>query len=427
MESIVGKVIFFQWQRKLFAIITAMLIWFFVNHTITTSKTIPSVPIRVINLPVDKTIQGLLPNGFLIKRTTLTLSGTKEIIEQLEPGDIEVLLDVSNLPNEAIIQINKKNLISLNPNINLSKHITSVTNPEFVIKMSPVLTEKIDIHIHPPIGSAPSGYVYLDIWPIHLIQTVTGPQDQVLQLKNQGLDFTVNLDEITKEQLEDIFKKNPQNDEVSFIIPENWKKVNIPFMTRGLVPINDPEANNLKINFLKKALIPFAKEIPVHIFYPLQFSQLINPSTYALEASEYIHFKNDLPILNLPIFVKNVSRFFVEVVKDNIELEIVTVPKTERERLEWSIGFINVNHLEDTYTAHQLSQFKEVDQEQLTKRNREKEDYFRRRFRLYMRRFKLYLSSQYKLELESKLEGNKISIHIPNASLVLPLKGENAS
>ena len=146
MESLIHTLFIHQWQRKLMALATAFIIWFFVNYTITSSKTIPSVPIRVINLPTDKTIYGLLPNGFLSKRTALTLSGTSDVIDQLEPGDVEILLDVSNLPSDGIVQITKKNLISLNPNINLSKYVTSVSHPDLVIKMSPTFNRKNPCH-----------------------------------------------------------------------------------------------------------------------------------------------------------------------------------------------------------------------------------------------------------------------------------------
>ena len=220
MESLINTLFVYQWQRKLMALLTAVVIWFFVNYSITSSKTIPSVPIRVINLPTDKTIHGLLPNGFLSKRTTLTLTGTRDVIDQLEPGDLEVNLDVSHLPRDGIVQISKKNLVSLNPNFNLPKHVTSVSHPEFVIKMSPILKEKIPIQINQPSGKAPLGYEFLDIWPMELSQSVSGPQEQVLDLKNKGLELTFNLSDISQEQLNALQGSGLYDDEVSFLIPD---------------------------------------------------------------------------------------------------------------------------------------------------------------------------------------------------------------
>lgn len=410
MESLINTLFFHQWQKKLLALLTALVIWLFVNHSIITSKTIPSIPIKVINLPADKTINGLLPNGFLSKRTTLTISGTRDVINQLEAGDLEVILDLSHLPSDGIVQITKKNLISLNPNFNLSKHVTSVDHPDLVIRMSPILTEKIPISIQQPLGKAPPGYEFLDIWPIHLTQTVSGPQEQVLEFKNQGMELTFNLDDISKEQLDTLHKTGLYDDEVSFNVPDQWKKIKIPFSPK-LEPLNDPEAKNLQINFLRKQFIPIKNELPLHVFYPLKNIDTINPTSYPLVPSSFIQIKYQLPILTLPLLATNVSKLFLEVVRENIELEIVTAPTSEREKLAWSLSLINDSHLEDTYVAFLLS-----DADTIQGRNRE--EHFRQRFRRYARQFRLYLSPDYKLGLESKLEDGAIRIHIPNLSLL---------
>lgn len=416
MESLIHALFFHQWQRKLLALATALVVWFFVNHTITSSKTVPSIPIRVINLPNDKTIYGLLPNGFLSKRTALTLTGTRDVIDQLEPGDLEIILDVSNLPNDGIVQITKKNLLSLNPNINLPKYINSVSHPEFVIKMSPILTEKIPVLINDPLGDAPLGYQFLDIWPTQLFQTVSGPQEQVLELKNKGFELTFNLSDISQEQL-DLLKENTlYDDEVAFLVPDNWKMVVDPFSMRGLQPLNDPEAKQLQINFLKKQLLPIKNDLPLHIYYPLKNSQTINPETYPIAISGFIQLKNNLPILTVPLYANNVSKLLLEIVKDNIELDIVAASPDERENLEWGIGFIDEAHLEDTYVAFLLSNLKASDP--LQGKNPQREDHFRTRFRNYLQEFTLYLSPQHKLEIESRLENGKIKVHIPNTSLL---------
>lgn len=415
MESLINNLFFHQWQRKLVALFTAAVIWFFVNHSITSSKTIPSVPIRVINLPTDKTIQGLLPNGFLSKRATLTLSGTKDVIDQLEPGDIEIILDVSNLPSDGIVQITKKNLVSLNPNINLPTHVTSISHPEFVIKMSPILTEQIPIVINSPIGDSPPGYEFLDIWPIHLMQKVSGPQEQVLSLRNQGLEMTFNLNDITTELLDGLQGSSPYDDEVNFPVPEQWKKVNIPFSTHGAELINDPEAKNLQMIFLRQQMLPIKNEIPIHVFYPLKYSATLNPNTYGLASSPFIQFKNHLPILTIPLFANHVSKLFLEIVKDNLEVDIIAAPPTEREFLEWAVNFIDNTHLEDTYVAFLISDSKISPSSQ--SKNRDREKFFRQRFRIYIQRFTLYLSPQYKLKLQCRLEDGKIRVNVPYASL----------
>lgn len=130
-----------QWQRKLVAILTAIAVWLIVSESIMTTKTIHSVPVRVINLPTEKTIEGLLPNGFLNQRITLTLTGSKEIIDHLEPGDLEILLDAGGQSNEWMVHLSRKNLLSLNPEIDLERHITQISHPEFVLKLVPVYSQ----------------------------------------------------------------------------------------------------------------------------------------------------------------------------------------------------------------------------------------------------------------------------------------------
>lgn len=426
MENLIKNLFTYQWQRKLLALVIALVVWVIVNHTITATKTIPSVPVRVINLPTDQTITGLLPNGFLAKRITLTLTGTRDVIEELEPGDLEVLVDVSNRPSEGVLQITKKNLVSLNPNINLMKHVVSLAHPEFLIKVSPVLTEQIPITIHPPIGKAPKGYEFLDVWPLTLTQTVSGPQEQVLNLKHQGLELTFNLDQITKEDLEALPSVGQYDDEVNFKVPEQWKKVTIPLPINSYVPLNDPDAQSLTLTFLREQFIPLKNELPINVFYPLKNSEKINPNTYALAPGPFIKFNNFVPVLTVPLFVNRVSKLFLEIVKDNMELDLVAAPIKERERWEWSVGIIDSAHLEDTFVAYLLSNNKYTGHSQT--RAQERERYYRQRFRNYMQQFTLYLPSMNKLEIDSGIRDHHIAVHVPNASvqpvLGLPETGE---
>lgn len=403
-----------QWPRKLLALTIALIIWLIVNHSITSTISIAAVPIRIINLPVDKTIQGLLPNGFLTKRINLTLTGTKEVIEQLEPGDLEVLIDVMNQSNEGIIQITKKNLVSLNPNINIANHVTSVIHPEFGIKMSMLMTEKIPVIINEPTGSPPEGYEFLDIWPIKLTQTVSGPQDLILNLKSKGLELTFNLNEITKEELDELrFSQDiPYDDEVNYSVPEQWKNVNIPLVINMIEPLNDLEAKNLQITFLRKEFIPLNEDLPVNVFYPLKFSDKINPKTHGLETNGFVQQKNYIPVLKLPLYAYNVSKLFVDIVKDHLQIDIVAAPKSERKTLEWGVDFIDYAHLEDTYLAFSLSKLKTLTG---VKPQSGREDYLRQRFRTYMQKFELYLDDRHPLEMVSTIEDNHIVIHIPNA------------
>lgn len=406
MELMIPPFFFHQWQRKVVALLTAIMVWLFVSQSITSTKVISSVPIRLVNLPADQTVLGLLPNGFLAKRTTLTLTGTKDVIEQIEPGDIELLIDVSTLPTDGLVQITKKNLSSLNPGVNLSKHITAINHPEFVIRMSPLVTEKIPITIH-VLSAPPPGYEFLDIWPLQLTQTVSGPQEQVLDLKTQGLELKLDLSLLSKETLNATKTAENYGDEIDFLVPEQWKKIQIPLLAKGLESINDPRADLLRINFLKKQFLPLKNEIPIQVFYPLKYSSELNPAAYPLQQNQTVIVTNHLFTLKTTLFASSVSKLFLDIVQDYLQIQLVAAPPKLKDALDWEISLVDALHLEDTYAAYLLSRLTEqerVDSAQV----QELEKLLRNRFQYYKQNLCLYVSPESKLQIWASFEDNTI-------------------
>lgn len=403
---------FHNWQQKSVAFASALIIWFFVSHSIIETKVIPGIPIRIVNLPADKTIIGLHPNGMLSKRVTLTLTGSKDTIHEVESGDIEVVIDASMIDHDDwIIQINKKNLVSLNPSIDLKNNITHVSPTEHVIKMRPLVTDKVPIILLTPTGDSPEGYEFLDIWPHRLMQTLSGAEEEIQNLKTKGLEVTFNLNDITKADL-DATKSSSnylQDDEISFVVPNKWKKVAIPFQNNALKEFNDPEAQVLKIDFLRKELLPIKNFIPIRIFYPLKFSETLNPKTYTLDPSFPIQEKNNLAYFSKHLFARGISRLFLDIVRENMEISIVTAPPSERELLEWTVDIVGADNLEDIYVAFlmtHLNNSKNIQESVLKNR----EQLLRNRFRDYVQKLVLYSTPQKKLHLESRLENNQIRV-----------------
>lgn len=409
MESRIARLFLHQWQRKLVAIFSAFVLWLFVNSSIIETKTLPNVPIRIINLPLDKTIVGLLPNRLLSKRVTLTLSGTKDVIQELEPGDLEVLLDLSNADSdEWVVHIGKKNLVSLTPSIDLVHHITQVSHPEFVLKLSPLFSAKIPVKIMPPVGEAPAGFEFLDVWPQKLVQVVTGPQEEVQALKARGLELTFNLSEISKADLDALVSShNVQTDEVSFVIPDRWKRVTIPFHTHLYEELNDPEAQYLRIDFLKKGYHAIGSQLPIRVYYPLKFSDLINPITHPLKINDLVRKEGSLTVFTPHLYVANVSTLFLEIIKNYIEIVVVAAPKTEREFLPWSIEVIDPHELESLYVA-----FLMADNPKGTQLHHKRENVLRERFHKYMKNLNLYTSPEHKLRLEGTLGADQIEVNL---------------
>lgn len=403
METVIYNFFFHNWKRKALALVSAAIVWLFVNQSITEVKTISNVPIRIINLPSDKTIQGLLPNGILSKRITLTLTGTKDVIEELEPGDVEVLLDASLADQDDwIVRVTKKNLVSLNPSIDLVHHITQIENNAFVIKLSRMVTDKIPVTIVTPIGSAPSGYEYLDVWPQHLTQTVSGPEEEIHKLKEKGIELAFDLKDISKIDLDNIKNagQGQHNDEISFAVPKKWKFIAIPFHNFVVEELNDPEAQNLRIDFLRKEFLPLKKEIPLNVFYPLNSIEKINPENLTLAENELIKKENGINLLTIPLYTADVSRLFIDVIRNYIEIAIVASPQSEREVLNWSLQFVNPAELENTYVAFSIA----------NSNNNKREELLRKRFREYMQRLTLFISENEQLHLHIRIEDDHIVV-----------------
>ncbi len=340
MKDLLHRLFIKNWPRKLIAFITAIFIWFLVSKTINITRTIPDVSIRIVNLPPHKTVLGLLPNGLLNKRISVTFTGSKSPIKDMQPTDLEVIINADGHKESWIASITKRNLVSLNQEIDLRKHIIEVTANDLFIKLSKLVTEEIPITITKPIGDPPKGYQFLDVWPKYLSQKVSGPEEQVRDLKQKGLELTFNLNRITPTELDSLYERQ-KRDEITFIVPDSWKKVAVPFKDNALEPLNDPRADLLRIDFLKQELIPFDSELPITIFFPLKYSQTINPQTYSLSINTIVQKKNGLKRLIIPLYVRDVSQLFLDVVRDNLLLIVVAVPKNIQEYLNWAVEFID--------------------------------------------------------------------------------------
>jgi hypothetical protein len=113
----------------------------------------------------------------------------------------------------------------------------------------------------------------------------------------------------------------------------------------------------------------------------------------------------------LPLYAQGVSRLFVEIVKDMLQILVIAVPKTERDTLLWNCQFVYPHELEDRYVAKVMSESQE---EGGDVQPQAREDYLRNRFRNYMHRFRLYTADNRKLNLKIELEANTITVQPEN-------------
>lgn len=418
MKSLLVKFFIDNWKRKSVAVILSIFIWFQVNQQLITTKSIANVPIRVINIPAEKTVMNLQSNsGMLTKRAQLTMTGNKNVLDELNSSDLEIVIDAHGHEDDWRVEISRRNLISLNPNVDINKGITRVTSPPLFIQMTKLVTEKIPIYITQPIGEAPKGYQYLDVWPYQLSLNVSGPEEAVKRYKTRGVRLTFDLNNITKAELDALRHRpdSPQGDEVTFFVPDQWKRVTIPLLSDTPIEIDDPKAKDLRIDFIRVSSIPIKARIPLSLYFPTETLSEYNPEKITWGKSPLIETYNGLQIFSQSLFAKGVSQRFVRVVEQFIQLSITVDPIKENQSLNWSIEFINPRLLEDRYVSLSMSDVSDEEIRELSPLVRE--EVLRNRFRSYMNRFQLYKQDEKRLELNVKLENAKVVVEEGSASL----------
>lgn len=405
MRTILINLFILNWPRKLIALIAAMLIWIVVNHSISSTKTLHNVPVKITNLPKGKTIEGLKANNILNKGITLSLTGNKRVLDIIHAEDLLVIIDAERKKEDWIAKITPQNLLCLNPSVDITKNLSSVTHPSLIVKPTNLVREKIQIMITKPIGEAPKGYQFIDIYPYQLSTYVTGPESIVKQLKTEKLKLTFSLDNITKEMLEQLQQKNGKNT-ISFLVPEEWKTLHLPYISSDPIKVDDKNAKELRMDFLKTDVVPIKKDIPISLFFPPQYRDTLNPDTYSLATNDFIKEQNGMAFLSIPLYAKGVSPLFLDIVKDMIQIVIIASPYKENQKPLWNVQFIYPIELENRYVAQSLIQ---AGKDSESGKPYLQEEYLRNRFRYYMNRFRLF-TGEGKLHLDIKIQADKIDV-----------------
>ncbi len=411
MKTLILKFFIENWPRKLVAVVLAIITWLVVNQTLTTTRNLTNIPIRILNIPAGKTIEGMQPNGRLAKKATLTLVGNKTILDELTPYDLEVVLDASDKPDEWVAVISKKNLVSLNPEIDISKGINRVYHPNLLVRMAKLVTEQIPIIITQPIGEAPRGYQFLDVWPYRLTLTVSGPEELIKRLKLKEQRITFNLNDINKAQLDAAASNinSGKTEVVSYFVPDQWKQINIPLLSDSPIEIDDPQAKALRIDFVRCNLLSIEKSIPVTLFFQDKYLDTLNPQTISLSPGAVLKNVHGLNVITSPLYANGVDRLFLETVENMLQIVIIAAPQTERSLLEWSVEFINPRQLEDQYVSRLMSDVSDEDIRLLQPAMRQ--EYLRNRFRSYMNRFQLFNADDTKFDLTILMKEGRIEVH----------------
>ncbi|AAF38485.1 hypothetical protein CpB0100 [Chlamydia pneumoniae TW-183] len=394
-----------HWPRKVVSLGFAIIIWILVGQSVTITRTLTNVPVRIVDLHPDQTVLGLQKSGFLNKKVSLTITGNKNTVQDLRPSNLEVVISAANHTESWIATIDKHNLVSVDHEINIRKDIHSVDANDIFVRLTQYVTEDILLTITKPIGSPPKGYEYLDVWPKYLNQKVSGPKEYINALKEQGLELTFNLNKISFEELERNRIAQGSHDEIIFPIPKEWKKILIPF-ENTFMDLNDPQADFLRLLFLKRECIPLNLNLPVFLFFPVTFIQTMNPLEYSLDPVPPIILNHGIHQINIPLYVKDVSRQFLDVVKNNMVLTIVMPSPQDPSSINWAIEFLDEKTLENTFLQTIIAQEHGI----LHDIALIDEAGIRHRFREYLRKLALFTADGEPLNLIAEIKNNKVVI-----------------
>ena len=410
MRTLLKNIFIKNWQRKYLSIALAIIIWFAVSKSLQDVKTIRNVPVRIENIPPGKTVEELGANNILKQRKTITITGRKSLLDELNENNLELVFNISGKQGEWIASVTKSNLRYANPEIDVSQGISKVFGESFIIKLTDLMTDKIPILITKPIGEAPKGYQFLDIWPYKLFITISGPEETVKNLRKAGIKLTFNLSDISKAQLDDLqhtAKEKKHSDIISFYVPNPWKQVTLPLLSANPIEINDPNAKYLRIDFIRNELFKLDFPIPISLFFPPNKLGNLSPQKISLMTNQSVESKEGLKLLSSPIYAKGVSNLFLEIFKDMLQIVVIVEPG-ENKCLKSSTQFINAKELEDRYVRTLMSDV--TDQEIRSFQPVLREEYLRNRFRNYMNRLQLFRSEKEKLNLCPELKGQSIII-----------------
>lgn len=396
-----------NWPRKFFSLLIAILVWYGVNQSLTTTITVSNVPVRIVNIPPGKTVEGIQQDDVLKKRIVLTITGNKSKLSEVSSSDFEVIIDASGKRNKWIEAIGKKNLHSLNPDLSVTQAISKVSRKSVSVELTKLVTEKIPITITQPIGEAPKGYKFLDIWPYQLFITVSGPENAIKKVKSRGVKLTFNLNDISKAQLDDLASKveGKEKDVVSFFVPREWKYVRLPDLSQNEIEINDTNARHLRIDFLRNELIPIENLLPISLFFPSSTASIENPEKLSIDTSSpLILSQYGMTFIGKQLYASSVSELFVEVIRDTLELLLVIGPNAPNGSFPFTLQFVNHRTLEDKFVSMQLSDVPHDEHPEI------REEYLRNRFRNFMNRMQLFQSDKSPFKIVAKQKGNKVMV-----------------
>jgi hypothetical protein len=338
MIQTILRLVFHHWQRKLLSIVVACVLWLVVSHSMTTTRRL-YLPVRVVNLAPDLSVDGLAADGFLEKTIALQVTGAQSVLDRLGPRDLEVVVDAGGHRTPWTEQITSPSVVATDSLVDLSRAIRDVMPAELAIDIVPKVRADIPVQVR-PVGVLPDGYRLVDVWPNQLVQSLEGPEPCMEELRRDGLTLSLPISEIPVADLERLCSHVP-GAVVHWRVPESWKQITLP-PDEAEHPLTDPKAADMVLELVRGDGWILPQPVPIGIL--MEESQMPEISWGRGTA-----LWGGRRVVSEPIQIQGCSHRFVEAVGPYLEwlvrLNEIGVPEMEltiRGRLQAQERFLEL-------------------------------------------------------------------------------------
>jgi hypothetical protein len=191
-------------------------------------------------------------------------------------------------------------------------------------------------------------------------------------------------------------KDNP-HEIISFPVPNAWKFVEAPALSNSPLLIDDSSISQLHIDFIQKEMFPLGMFLPIHIFYSAETFSSFTYSLDTIENQGVIEEKNGIFFFTTPLFVRGVSRSFLNLIKNRLELVLFPSGDT----FTWSIEPQGYSELAQEYASQEKMR---------CPLNSPPEEYFIDLFQKYLHSIRFYQSDDEELQLQIEIKDKKLLI-----------------
>ncbi len=191
-KRIFRKIFLEDWLMKLVALVITLALWLGVSGLRATTTT------RLRNITLNLQIPNEVEiTNAAVQDVDIVVSGDRDRIEQLNPRDLVVSIDLSDVPNgEKLIELTPENV---NVRLPTGIKLDEIQPNKIAVKLEPVEERDIPVQAETE-GSVPEGFEIYNVTPVPSKIRVRGPASFVkslgfiltdkINLENRREDFT---------------------------------------------------------------------------------------------------------------------------------------------------------------------------------------------------------------------------------------------